>query len=126
MRYHSINIWICISIIRNLYDMEKSLDLDAVRAFVLVADLASFTRAADGLQTAQAAISLKIKKLEDRLGYRLLDRTPRHVQLSDKGVAFIDLARDLLRAHDKALSGDGEPPTAGRAARREGRRSRCS
>lgn len=92
--------------------MEKSLDLDAVRAFVLVADLASFTRAADGLQTAQAAISLKIKKLEDRLGYRLLDRTPRHVQLSDKGAAFIDLARDLLRAHDKALSGDGEQHTA--------------
>ncbi|WP_108882349.1 LysR substrate-binding domain-containing protein [Anderseniella sp. Alg231-50] len=85
--------------------MKKSLDLDAVRAFVLVADLASFTRAADGLQTAQAAISLKIKKLEDRLGYRLLDRTPRHVQLSEKGEAFIDLARDLLNAHDKALSG---------------------
>ncbi|MEO9875508.1 MAG: LysR family transcriptional regulator [Anderseniella sp.] len=87
--------------------MKKSLDLDAVRAFVLVADLASFTRAADGLQTAQAAISLKIKKLEDRLGYRLLDRTPRHVQLSEKGQGFIDLARDMLIAHDRALSGEG-------------------
>ncbi len=104
---HSINICIGISIIRKIYNMKKSLDLDAVRAFVLVADLASFTRAADGLQTAQAAISLKIKKLEDRLGYRLLDRTPRHVQLSEKGQGFIDLARDLLSAHDRALSGEG-------------------
>ena len=92
--------------------MKKSLDLDAVRAFVLVADLASFTRAADGLQTAQAAISLKIKKLEARLGYRLLDRTPRHVQLSEKGQVFIDLARDLLSAHDKALLGESGTQTA--------------
>jgi DNA-binding transcriptional LysR family regulator len=92
--------------------MKKSLDLDAVRAFVLVADLASFTRAADALQMAQAAISLKIKKLEDRLGYRLLDRTPRHVQLSEKGQVFIDLARDLLSAHDKALSGENGTQTA--------------
>lgn len=86
--------------------MGKSLDIDSVRAFVLVADLASFTRAADALETAQAAVSLKIKRLETRLGCRLLDRTPRHVRLSNDGADFIDLARELLTVHDRALTKD--------------------
>ena len=46
----------------------KVLDLDAVRAFVLVADLHSFTRAADALDTTQSAVSLKLKRLEAHLG----------------------------------------------------------
>jgi DNA-binding transcriptional LysR family regulator len=45
----------------------KVLDLDAVRAFVLVADLHSFTRAADALDTTQSAVSLKLKRLETHL-----------------------------------------------------------
>ena len=43
----------------------KALDVEAVRAFVLVADLNSFTRAAEALDTTQSAVSLKIKRLED-------------------------------------------------------------
>ena len=49
----------------------KVLDLDAVRAFVLVADLHSFTRAADALDTTQSAVSLKLKRLEAHLGKQL-------------------------------------------------------
>jgi DNA-binding transcriptional LysR family regulator len=57
--------------------MERPLDLDAVQAFVLVADMQSFTRAAEALDSTQSAISLKLKKLEQRLARRLLERTPR-------------------------------------------------
>lgn len=56
--------------------MQRLLDLDAVEAFVRVAELESFTRAAEAMQTSQAAVSLKLKRLEDRLGCRLLERTP--------------------------------------------------
>ena len=84
--------------------MTKSLDIDAVRSFVYVTDFSSFTRAAEALNMAQAAVSLKIKRLEDRLGYRLLDRTPRKVALSKRGHEFIDRARELLLAHDRAIS----------------------
>jgi DNA-binding transcriptional LysR family regulator len=80
------------------------LDLDAVQAFVRIAELGSFTRAAEGLRTTQAAISLKLKRLERRLGCRLIDRTPRHVELSAQGAAFLDHARELLAAHDRALA----------------------
>jgi DNA-binding transcriptional LysR family regulator len=81
----------------------KVLDLDAVRAFVLVADLHSFTRAADALDTTQSAVSLKLKRLEAHLGKQLLERTPRVVRLSADGDAFLGAARDLLNAHERAL-----------------------
>jgi len=83
--------------------MERPLDLDAVQAFIRVAELGSFTRAAEAMRTTQAAVSLKLKRLEDRLGCRLVERTPRYVQLSARGEAFLDHARELLEAHQRAL-----------------------
>ncbi|CAH1665759.1 LysR family transcriptional regulator [Chelatococcus asaccharovorans] len=81
----------------------KVLDIEAVQAFVLTADLKSFTRAAEALDTAQSAVSLKVKRLEDVLGRRLLERTPRLVRLSSDGAAFLDHARTLIGAHQMAL-----------------------
>jgi len=86
-----------------------SLDIDAVRAFALVADLSSFTRAAQAEGTTQSAVSLKLKRLEARLGLRLVERTPRSVRLTGDGAAFLVRARELLSAHDRALVG-GEAP----------------
>jgi len=86
----------------------RPLDLDAVQAFVRIAELGSFTRAAEGLLTTQAAVSLKLKRLEERLGCRLLARTPRSVELSAQGAAFLDRARELLEVHDRALSAAAE------------------
>ncbi len=84
---------------------EPPLDLDAVRAFIRIAELGSFTRAAEALQTTQGAVSLKLQRLEKRLGCRLLERTPRHLELSPRGVSFLEHARDLLTVHDRALAG---------------------
>src|SRR5215472_7870865 len=85
----------------------RTLDLDAVNAFVLVADYRSFTRAAEAQGTTQSAVSLKLKRLERHLGRRLIERTPRLVRVSAEGAAFLDRARDLLAAHDRAVGGDG-------------------
>lgn len=84
--------------------IERSLDLDAVEAFVRIAELGSFTRAAEAMGTVQAAMSLKLQRLEARLGCRLIDRTPRHVQLSARGAAFLEHARELLAVHDRVLA----------------------
>jgi DNA-binding transcriptional LysR family regulator len=81
----------------------KTLDIEAVQAFVLVADLTSFTRAAEALGSTQSAISLKIKRLESGLGKRLLERTPRLVRLSAEGAAFLASARNLVAAHQSAI-----------------------
>ncbi|MBN3817073.1 LysR family transcriptional regulator [Paraburkholderia sp. Se-20369] len=82
-----------------------SLDVDAVRAFLLVAEFESFTKAAHYLDTTQGVVSVKLKRLEERLGYRLLDRTPRRVGLSSEGKVFIDAASEFIAAHDRALRG---------------------
>jgi len=84
--------------------IDRLLDLDAVRAFVRIAELGSFTRAAEAMGTTQGAVSLKLKRLEERLGCRLVERTPRYVQLSTRGEAFLGYARELLGAHDRALA----------------------
>lgn len=83
--------------------MRAPLDLDAVQAFVYIAELESFTRAADVMGTTQAAVSMKLKKLEERLGVRLIERSPRYVQISTQGTIFLDHARELLSAHERAL-----------------------
>jgi len=81
----------------------KTLDIEAVQAFVFIADLGSFTRAAEALGSTQSAISLKIKRLEVGLGRRLLERTPRLVRLSVEGQAFLTAARNLVAAHQSAV-----------------------
>ncbi|OJY78588.1 MULTISPECIES: LysR family transcriptional regulator [unclassified Rhizobium] len=81
----------------------KALDIEAVQAFVLVADLKSFTRAAEAMESTQSMMSLKIKRLEDRLGRRLLERTPRMVRLSADGATFLGPARALVAAHQGAV-----------------------
>lgn len=84
--------------------MQPALDIDSLRALVLVAEYRSFTRAAEALQTTQAAISLRLKRLETRLGRRLLERTPRLVQLTPDGAALLAESRHVLAAHDAALA----------------------
>jgi DNA-binding transcriptional LysR family regulator len=88
----------------------KALDVEAVQAFVLAVDLKSFTRAAEVMDTTQSAVSLKIKRLEDGLGKRLLERTPRLVRLSAEGNAFLGPARALVAAHQGALGSFGVAP----------------
>jgi len=81
----------------------KSPDIDAVRAFLLVAQLKSFTKVADIMGTTQAAISLKIKRLEENLGRSLLERTPRRVMLSANGLLFQPNAQRLLDSYEEAM-----------------------
>lgn len=93
-----------------------SLDIDLLRAFVAVADATSFTAAGDAMGATQSAMSVRIRKLEDRLGRRLMDRTPRSVALTPFGEGFLDNARRILRTHDEsvmsALARDDRRPFA--------------
>ena len=81
-----------------------TLDIEAVRAFLRIAELASYTRAAEARPTTHGAVSLRLKRLEDGLGCRLVERTPRSVQLSARGAGFVEQARKLVETHDRALA----------------------
>ena len=84
-----------------------ALDISTVQAFLLVAELQSFTRAAEVLGTTQAAVSMKLQRLEVVVGKRLVERSPRAVRLTADGSVFVENARALMAAHDRALSGQG-------------------
>jgi DNA-binding transcriptional LysR family regulator len=86
------------------YEAMKTLDLDAVQAFALLASLTNFTRVAEATGTTQSAVSLKLKRLETFLDRRLVERTPRSVRLTVHGEAFLEHARILLAANQRALS----------------------
>lgn len=80
------------------------LDIDLLRTFVALAETESFTRAGERLGATQSAVSVRLKKLEDRLGRRLLDRTPRAVTPTLFGETFLADARRLLGLHDTTLA----------------------
>lgn len=75
--------------------------LDAMQVFVRVAELASFTRAAESLGLPKASISTSVQQLESLLGTRLLHRTTRRVQLTLDGQIFYERSKDLLADVDE-------------------------
>jgi len=92
------------------------LDIDGVQAFVLVAELGGFHKAAEKLHLSQTALSRRIQKLERYLGLRLLDRTTRSVALTRVGREFLpratrvvdDLAGSLARLKEIARDASGD------------------
>jgi DNA-binding transcriptional LysR family regulator len=70
--------------------------LDALRVFLRVAELGSFTRAAESLSLQKGAASVAVQQLENQLGARLLQRTTRRVELTQDGRACFERAKDLL------------------------------
>jgi DNA-binding transcriptional LysR family regulator len=70
--------------------------LDAMRMFVRVAELESFTRSAEQLGVPKATLSATIRRLEEQMGTRLLQRTTRRVQLTPDGKLCYARCQDLL------------------------------
>lgn len=81
----------------------RNLDVDLVRAFITVAEAKSFTRAGERLGRTQSAVSLQLRRLEERLGRQLLSRDPRHVALTAEGEVFLPRARQFLRLNDEIV-----------------------
>jgi DNA-binding transcriptional LysR family regulator len=80
------------------------LDLRLVRYFVSVAEHRHFGRAAAELLIAQPSLSRQVRRLEQQLGARLLDRTPQGTRLTEAGEVFLPRARALLRATAQAAA----------------------
>lgn len=76
-----------------------------LRAFLAVADMESFHRAADALNLSQPALSRRIQKLEQTIGAPLLDRTTRRVAATALGSEMLPHVRRMIEAFDGSLFG---------------------
>lgn len=83
-------------------------DFKALETFVWVANLRSFRRAADKLNTTQPAVSMRIAQLEELLGVRLLERDRRIVAATPKGLQLLDYAERLIRLRADMVEAVGE------------------
>lgn len=75
---------------------------EEMRVFVRVAERQSFTRASDDLQIPRATVTNLIKRLEERLGARLLERTTRTVRLTPDGQAYYGRCVRLIADMEEA------------------------
>ena len=83
--------------------------IDAMQAFVAVADLRGFAPAARKLGLSPPAVTRLIAALEERLGARLLQRTTRSVALTDAGARYLERIRRILADVEEAeLTAEGE------------------
>jgi DNA-binding transcriptional LysR family regulator len=75
--------------------------IDRMRVFIRVAELGSFTQAADDFGMQKGSVSTAVQQLEAELGTRLLHRTTRKVQPTQDGLAFLERSKDLLADMDE-------------------------
>ncbi|KKC33151.1 LysR family transcriptional regulator [Devosia psychrophila] len=93
--------------------MAAPLDLDQLQSFCAIADCGSFTEAARRVNKTQSAVSMQIKRLEERLGQTLLMRDGRGVTLTMHGNAVYERARKMLRTNAEILDHFSEGDLAG-------------
>ena len=89
------------------------LDLEAMRAFVAIAETGGFTAAGGLIGRSQSAMSIKIRKLEETLGRQVFHRTSRSLSLTPDGELLLTYARRLLALNDETLQRFAQRTTSG-------------
>ncbi|MEU2428161.1 LysR family transcriptional regulator [Streptomyces sp. NPDC007861] len=88
-----------------------SIELHHLRGFLALADEKHFTRAAKRMNVSQPTLSRNIRRLEELLGRRLLERTTRHVTLTPAGESLYDRLHVLLPQLEAALRPESDDDT---------------
>src|SRR6478735_8131008 len=94
--------------------MAHVLDADQLKTFVAIADTGSFTRAAEIVYKTQSAVSMQMKRLEERVGRPLFGRDGRHAKLTEDGERLLDYARRIVRLNTECIASFAESELVGR------------
>jgi DNA-binding transcriptional LysR family regulator len=94
--------------------MTLPLDLDQLRTFCTIAECGSFTEAARRVHKTQPAVSVQIKRLEERLGFAMLARDARGATLTSAGELLYARARRMLQINAEIVDLFVDRPPAGR------------
>jgi len=84
--------------------MSAPLDLDQLQTFIAIADTGSFTKAADAVFKTQSAVSMQMRRLEERIGKSIFERDGRINRLTEDGERLLLYARRMLLLNGETIA----------------------
>ena len=94
--------------------MTALLDIDQLRSFIAIAETGSFTKAAEVVNKTQAAVSMQMKRLEERLERPIFARDGRASKLTEDGQRLLDYARRLVKLNVETIAAFSDDALSGR------------
>lgn len=94
--------------------MTVLLDIDQLRTFITIAETGSFTKAAEVVHKTQSAVSMQMKRLEERVGKPIFARDGRGSRLTDEGDRLLDYARRIVKLNMEAVASLASAELSGR------------
>ena len=94
--------------------MTALIDIDQLRTFIAIAETGSFTKAAEVVHKTQSAVSMQMKRLEERLDKPIFARDGRASKLTEDGERLLDYARRIVKLNLEALATFSGPELSGR------------
>jgi DNA-binding transcriptional LysR family regulator len=93
--------------------MANMLDLDQLKTFVAIAETGSFTRASEVVFKTQSAVSMQMRRLEERIGKAIFSRDGRASKLTEDGERLLSYARRMVRLSDETVAAFDEAELSG-------------
>jgi DNA-binding transcriptional LysR family regulator len=84
--------------------MSHALDIDQLRTFLAIAELGSFTKAGEAVHKTQSAVSMQMRRLEERVGQPIFIKDGRQSRLTEQGLRLVEYARRMIQLNDETLS----------------------
>src|SRR6202008_4655170 len=94
--------------------MTALIDIDQLRTFIAIAETGSFTKAAEFVHKTQSAVSMQMKRLEERLDRPIFARDGRASKLTEDGERLLDYARRIVKLNVEALAAFSAAELSGR------------
>jgi DNA-binding transcriptional LysR family regulator len=94
--------------------MTVLLDIDQLRTFIAIAETGSFTRAAEAVHKTQSAVSMQMKRLEERIARPIFARDGRASKLTEDGQRLLDYARRLVKLNVETIAAFSDAALSGR------------
>src|SRR6185312_12672035 len=94
--------------------MTALIDVDQLRTFIAIAECGSFTRAAETVNKTQSAVSMQMKRLEERLNRDIFTRDGRASKLTEDGQRLLDYARRIIKLNMETVAAFSDTGLSGR------------
>lgn len=94
--------------------MTVLLDIDQLRTFIAISETGSFTKASEVVHKTQSAVSMQMKRLEERVGKPIFARDGRASRLTDEGERLLDYARRIVKLNIEAMASLASAELSGR------------